>query len=61
MLFTIQKSKKYREGESKANYRKKLLIDYKIEKKFYNRTRIGVYRFHSWLKLQHCFVIGGNP
>ena len=28
------------------------------EKKFWNRTRIRVYGFHSWLKLQPCFLIG---
>ena len=29
-------------------------------KKFLNRTRIRVYKFSSWLKLQLCFLIGGD-
>ena len=30
------------------------------QKKLENRTRIRVYRFHSWLKLQPCHLIGGD-
>ena len=34
-------------------------IEYLRKKKFYDRTRIRVYGFHSWLKLHTCFLIGG--
>ena len=30
------------------------------EKQFQNRTRIRLYGLHSWLKLQPCFMIGGD-
>ena len=32
-----------------------------IQKKLKDRTSIRVYGFHSWLKLQPCLLIGGDP
>ena len=34
--------------------------DMVIEKKLKDRTRIRVYGFYSWLKLQSCLLIGGD-
>ena len=32
-----------------------------VQKKLKDRTRIRVYGFHSWIKLQPCLLIGGDP